>query len=87
MWEGCISGGAGQAGLFAKVARYKKIEMEYTNEKAARCTEVFTGLVAHVIQQEVDHLNGILFVNKVKDTSSYMTYSEYKKMKTREKTL
>lgn len=81
MWEGCISSGAGKAGLFAKVPRYRKIELEYYDEKAELLKSVFSGLPAHVIQHEVDHLNGILFVDKVKDTSTYMTYSEYKKMK------
>ncbi len=81
MWEGCISAGAVKADLFAKVPRYKKIELEYFDEMAKKHTAVFEGLPAHVIQHEVDHLNGTLFVDKVKDTSTYMTYSEYKKMK------
>lgn len=80
-WEGCISSGEGRAGLFAKVPRYKKVELEYLDENAVSCSEVFEGLSAHVIQHEVDHLNGILFVDKVKDTSTFMTYKEYKKMK------
>ena len=85
MWEGCISSGAGKAGLFGKVPRYKKIELEYIGENAEKSIEIFEGLAAHVIQHEVDHLNGILFVDKVKDTTSFMTYSEYRKMKKKEK--
>ncbi len=81
MWEGCISSGSGKAGLFAKVPRYKKVELEYMDENAVAHKEIYEGLEAHVIQHEVDHLNGILFVDNVKDTSTYMTYSEYKKMK------
>lgn len=80
-WEGCISSGIEEAGLFAKVPRYKKIELEYLDEEANSHKEIFKGLGAHVIQHEVDHLNGILFVDKVKDTSTYMTYNEYRKMK------
>jgi len=80
MWEGCISGGAGAPNLFAKVPRYKKIELEYLDKKAVRHTKIFEGLTAQVIQHEVDHLNGILFVDKVKDTKTYMSYEEYKKM-------
>lgn len=81
LWEGCISGGPGKAGLFAKVPRFRKIELEYYDEHAQKHTGVFEGLPAHVIQHEVDHLNGILFVDKVKDTHTYMTYKEYRKMK------
>ena len=81
LWEGCISAGAGKANLFAKVPRYKKIELEYFDDFAKKQTRMFEGLQAHVIQHEVDHLKGILFVDKVKDTTTYMTYAEYKKMK------
>ena len=80
-WEGCISSGIGKAGLFAKVPRYKKIELEYLDENAEKHIKVFSELTAHVIQHEVDHLNGILFVDKVKDSTTFMTYSEYRKMK------
>lgn len=77
LWEGCISAGPGKAGLFAKVPRYQKIRVAFTDEKGERQQKSFEGLVAHAIQHEVDHLNGILFVDRVKDTSSYMTYREY----------
>jgi peptide deformylase len=79
MWEGCISSGAGQAGLFAKVPRYKKIETTYFDEKAVKHTRQFSGLVAQIIQHETDHLNGILFVDKVLNTKTYMSMSEYRK--------
>ena len=81
MWEGCISSGAGKAGLYAKVPRYKKIELEYLDENAVKHKKVFEGLSAHVIQHEVDHLNGIIFVDKVVDTKTFMSITEYKKMK------
>ncbi len=75
MWEGCIS----FTESFAKVPRYKKIELLYLDEKATKHKKIFEGLLAHVIQHEVDHLNGILFVDKVKDPTTFMTASEYKK--------
>ncbi len=76
-WEGCISTGPGKTGLFAKVPRYSKISVNFTDEHGRWQQKSFEGLAAHVIQHEVDHLNGILFVDRVKDTSSYMTYREY----------
>ena len=86
LWEGCVSSGAGKAGLFAKVPRHKKIKLKYTDEKGKTTTKEFSGLAAHVIQHEVDHLNGVLFVDLVKDTKTYMTFGEYKKMsKSKEK--
>lgn len=79
LYEGCISGGPGTASLFAKVPRYKRVRLRYTTQNREEKEEWFDGLVAHVIQHEVDHLNGILFVDKVKDTKSYMTHGEYLK--------
>ena len=79
-WEGCISGGPLKSGLFARVPRYKKIELKYQDEKGSKQRRNFEGLPAHVIQHEVDHLNGILFVDKVKDTKTFITYSEYLKL-------
>jgi peptide deformylase len=75
-WEGCISG----TQLFALVPRYKKIRLKYLDESAIEHEQDFEGIIAQIIQHEVDHLNGILFVDKVKDTKSYMTFKEYRKM-------
>jgi peptide deformylase len=80
-WEGCISSGVGKAGLFAKVPRYKKIKLSYQDKTGKNHYQVFEGLQAHVIQHEVDHLNGILFVDKVIDTKTFMTTAEYKRQK------
>ncbi len=74
-WEGCIS----LPDVFAKVPRYKKVHVRYTDEKGAIHEEEFEGLLAHALQHEVDHLNGKLFVDKVKNSSTYMTAAEYKK--------
>lgn len=79
VWEGCISSGAGKAGLFGKVARYNKITAEYLDEKGKKQNAQYSGLQAQVIQHEVDHLNGVLFVDHVKDPTTYMTLKEYKR--------
>jgi peptide deformylase len=77
MWEGCISG----AEVYAKAMRYKKIRLAWLDERAHRHEQDFDGFMAHVIQHEVDHLNGVLFVDRVRDTKTYMTFKEYKKMR------
>ena len=78
MWEGCISAGSnGTADLFAKVPRYKQITVQYLDEHGKSHTKSFAGLKAQVVQHEVDHLNGILFVDHVTNPKTYMTYSEY----------
>ena len=78
MWEGCISAGSnGTADLFAQVQRYGQIAVEFLDENGTSQSKTLKGLQAQVVQHEVDHLNGILFVDRVKDTSTYMTYREY----------
>jgi peptide deformylase len=79
MWEGCISGGRGNAGLFAKVPRYNEVEVKYLDDKGRLQQKRFKGLQAQLAQHETDHLSGTLFVDRVKDTTTYMTYSEYVK--------
>lgn len=76
LYEGCIS----FAEVFAKVPRYKKIRLRYLDEKAKSHEKDFDSLLAHVIQHEVDHLNGVLFVERVKDKTSFITQSEYIKL-------
>jgi peptide deformylase len=76
LYEGCLS----FADVFAKVPRYKKIRISYLDEKGSKHEKDFEGLPAHVVQHEIDHLNGALFVDRVKDSSTYITGSEYRKM-------
>lgn len=77
-WEGCISSGSsGTADLFAKVPRNETVRVKYRDQVGVLHEELFRGLQAHVIQHEIDHLNGVLFVDRVRDTKSYMTYAEY----------
>lgn len=73
MWEGCLSG----PDLHAQVPRFKKVQLQWKDEQAVLHEQDFDGLMAHVIQHEVDHLNGVLFVDKVTDTRTYMTTKEY----------
>lgn len=80
MWEGCISGSE----LYAQVPRYKKVRVQWQDRRGKQHEKDFDGFMSHVLQHEIDHLNGVLFVDKVEDTHSYMTFSEYKKMKKRE---
>jgi peptide deformylase len=77
LWESCISSGESQAGLFAKVPRFTKVTVEFRDPQGKLHTETLSGLPAHVVQHEVDHLEGRLFVDRVTDAKSFMTYKEY----------
>lgn len=77
MWEACISGSE----LYGKAMRYERIRLSWLDEKATKHEKDFKGLIAQVIQHEIDHLNGILFVDRVNDPKTYITFSEYKKLR------
>lgn len=78
LWEGCVSSGVDENTLFAQVPRSTSLRLKWLDEHAVEHDEKLEGFVAHVAQHETDHLNGILFVDLVKDTTSYMLASEYK---------
>ncbi len=78
MWEGCQSGGRGNETMFAKALRYRKIRAKFYDEYGAYHEEEITGFVAHVFQHETDHLQGILFVDKVRDSKTFMMADEYR---------
>ena len=61
--EGCLSVKEKRG----TVNRYKQIEVEYLTRDGQQQQEKYEGFVARIIQHELDHLNGILFVDRVED--------------------
>jgi peptide deformylase len=78
-WEGCISFGGGTNFPYAKALRWSRVRVKYLDEFANEHERDFDGLLAHVMQHETDHLNGILFVERVKDPRTFVMVSEYKR--------
>jgi len=58
--EGCLS----VPGIYGKVKRHKKIVCRYFDETGKKLVLNANGLLARVIQHEIDHLDGILFIDK-----------------------
>jgi peptide deformylase len=59
--EGCLS----IPDVREDVYRNERITIEYCEEDFVMKTEVFDGLIARVIQHEYDHIEGILFTDKI----------------------
>jgi len=74
-WEGCLSFN----GVRGSVPRSKDITVEYYNENGKKISEKATGLWARIFQHEIDHLNGIVYVDNMKDMKSLTTLQEFKK--------
>jgi len=60
--EGCLSA----RWLYGKVKRSKKATVKAYNEHGREFTMGSSGLLAQIFQHEIDHLNGILFIDKAK---------------------
>ena len=61
--EGCLS----IPQVFLEVIRPRTIEVTYKDEKGKKNKIKAAGLLSRVIQHEMDHLNGVLFVDRVKN--------------------
>jgi peptide deformylase len=59
--EGCLS----IPEVREDVLRYPEITIEYVNENFEKKKETFKGIAAVIVQHEYDHLDGILFTDKV----------------------
>lgn len=70
-WEGCLS----VPGLRGYVERPKKIKVNYLDPKGTEQELIAEGFLATVLQHELDHLEGVLYVDRVKDPK-LLTYQE-----------
>jgi len=57
--EGCLS----LPYYYGPLKQAPKITVKYLNEKGEEVTETFEGFNAQIIMHEIDHLNGVLFVD------------------------
>lgn len=74
MEEGCLS----IPGVFGIVRRAERVLARYINLNNETKEEWLTEMVARIYQHEVDHLNGILFTDKVsKITSGQELLAQY----------
>ncbi|HEY9633782.1 MAG TPA: peptide deformylase [Coleofasciculaceae cyanobacterium] len=61
--EGCLS----VPGVYMDVARPEEIEVAYKDENGRPQTIKATGILSRAIQHEIDHLNGVMFVDRVEN--------------------
>jgi len=62
-YEGCLS----VADIYGKVPRYSKIRMRALDENGEPVRVRANGFLARVLQHEVDHLNGMVFIDHIED--------------------
>jgi len=62
-YEGCLS----VSGIYGKVPRYDKIRVKSLDIDGNEVRFKADGFLAHVIQHEIDHTNGIVFIDHIRD--------------------
>lgn len=72
-WEGCLS----VPGLRGYVERPKKIQVDYLDQDFKPQQMIVENFLATVFQHELDHLFGVLYIDRVKDPTKISFIEEY----------
>jgi peptide deformylase len=71
--EGCLS----VPGMRGNVMRHVNIRVRYWDRHGDEHDEIKRGLTAGTFQHELDHLDGVLFLDRVHDTHSLTTWEQF----------
>jgi peptide deformylase len=74
--EGCLS----FPGINEDLSRPEKVEVRYRDENFSWHEEVLEGVIARIFQHEYDHLQGILFIDKLSAIRKKLIKSKLRKM-------
>ena len=77
-FEGCLS----IPGIWGRVKRHSVVKILYQTPKGVKVIKKFRGFTGAVVQHEIDHLGGILFIDRI---SFWQKQKIRKKLKTLEK--
>jgi peptide deformylase len=76
VWDSCFSA---DVAFFGKTLRHKAMTAAYINENQEEIHEDFTDDLSELFQHEIDHLEGILFIDHIID-NQIMMRSEWEKL-------
>jgi len=76
--EGCLS----FPGLFLTIKRSKEVEIEALDKDGKKIKIKARGILAPIFQHEIDHLDGILFIDRVNPIGRLRLRKKLKKIKT-----
>jgi peptide deformylase len=73
--EGCLS----VPNLRGNVMRHVNIRVRYLDRFGVEHDEVKRGLTAGTFQHELDHLDGVLFLDRVTDPTTFTTWEQFER--------
>ncbi len=81
MEEGCLS----IPDIREEVKRPESIQLRYQNIQGELLEQQFAGMSARVLQHEIDHLNGVLFVDRISSVKKRLLNKKLKQIAVEEK--
>ena len=72
-WEGCLS----VPGIRALVPRHRTVKVAYQDKEGQDCQIVLHDFPARVFQHEFDHLQGLIYLDRVEDNRDIVAESEF----------
>ena len=73
--EGCLS----VPDLRGTVERFVNVRVRYLDRDGVEHDEIKRGLTAGTFQHETDHLDGVLFVDRVRDPRTLTTWEQFER--------
>lgn len=70
-WEGCLS----VPSMRGLVSRYKTVTVRYSDSQGVVHETVFKGFIARIFQHEIDHLDGLTFINRLESMEDLVSES------------
>ena len=72
-WEGCLS----VPSMRGLVPRHSQIKVRYFDQQGQEQLKEFTGFIARIFQHELDHLNGLTFIDQLESTKDLISEVEW----------
>lgn len=76
VWDFCFSA---KAAFMARVIRHRHVTLRYLDEEGNQRQETFSDYMSELMQHELDHLQGVLFIDRITAPDSLMMAEEYSK--------
>jgi peptide deformylase len=76
LWDDCFS----FPDILVRVKRHDSIHVSFLNEEGKRQSMTAKGSLSELLQHEIDHLNGILAIDRAIDSKHIILRSEYEKL-------
>jgi peptide deformylase len=75
-WEGCLT----VPGIRGLVPRHRAIRVRYHARDGVLIETEYEGFLARIFQHEVDHLDGLVFLDRMESTKDLITEKEWQKI-------